>query len=265
MMTPYDPAVTARMNYAKIAVNGITIPNNAARNSHFLTKRFPKCRCWVLFLVCCLGLSQYSWANEPFVLDKAMLTLPEDNLAAMALVNRLQSPNREERIPAIDEVITHPEAATPPVLYSLANALASEHRLKEAAFWYHVGKMRVMYDIRRNRDQSLGDVPQVLAMRLVKTVLQAVYFSDPEGTLDVVKSAIAWDNAHAHSYNPLWPTPHGLGVFKNGEHGLAPEKDWAAINEAVHVQWLNVMSKVVADSKAKQLKPSASINADAVH
>lgn len=206
----------------------------------------------LFFAVCCLGLSQCSWAADPFSAPKAMSTLREDNMAANAVVERLESPDHAKRIAAIDEVLARPETASPPVLYSLTNALANENRLKEAVFWYHVGKMRVTYDIRRNRDQSLGDVPQVLAMRLAKPVVQAVYFTGLDGALYVVKSAIAWDSAHAHNYNPLWPAPHGMGVFKPGEEGLAPEKDWSAINEAVHVQWMNVMSKVVADAKAKQ-------------
>lgn len=205
-----------------------------------------------ILLVWCLGLSQSSCGAERFSAAKAMSTLREDNLAANALVDRLQSPDHEKRIAAIDEVLARPEAATPPVLYSLTNALANENRLGEAVFWYHVGKMRVTYDIRRNRDQSLGDLPQVLAMGLVKPVVQAVYFNDLDRALDVTKAAIAWDDAHAHSYNPLWPAPHGLGVFKPGEQGLAPEKDWQAINEAVHVQWLKIMANVVAGAKAKQ-------------
>lgn len=206
----------------------------------------------LLLLIFCSATS--SFAEEAFDISTARRTLVETNMQQMVIVDKLFSKQQPDRISAIDQVLGRPESATPPVLYALTGALMSEGRSAEAIFWYHVAKMRVSYDLRRNRDKSLGDIPQVLAMRLPKPLLQEVYFEHLDSSLEVVKSAIEWDDKHAHDYNPLWPTPHGLGVFNPGEEGLAPEPTWQAINDSVHAQWLGAMSKIVADAKAKQEK-----------
>lgn len=204
------------------------------------------------FVVCCFVLKNPAWSADAFDLDAARRTLAQDNLASMEVIKRFQSPDHEIKDAVIEEVLRHPDSATPVVLYSLASALAEANRMKEAEFWYHVGKMRLQFDVMRNRDLSLGDLPTVLAMRLSKPLLQAVYVGNPDDMLDTVKAAIDWDNSHGHHYNPLWPAPHGLGVFNPGEEGLAPEAQWEEMNRHVHAQWLGVMTKAASEAKARQ-------------
>lgn len=207
---------------------------------------------------CLLSLCLVFWSissssgAEPFDISRAQQTVVKTNIEQMALVDKLFSAEHSVRAAVVEQVLIRPENFTPPVLYGLASALMNEGRSSEAVFWYHVAKMRVSYDVRRNRDKSLADVPQVLAMRLPKPLIQAVYFEHLDSALEVVKSAIEWDDHHEHDYNPLWPTPHGLGVFNPGEEGLAPEQAWQAVDDSVHTQWLSAMTKIVADAKAKQ-------------
>src|SRR3990172_5349973 len=76
-----------------------------------------------------------------------------------------------ERRMAIREVLRAPSSYMPPVLYALANALAEDDS-ENAIFWYHVGRLRAVYDALRCRDKSaqagLLEVRKRLSPELVK-------------------------------------------------------------------------------------------------
>ncbi len=217
----------------------------------FIRFKFPA----FVALLCWLSLNSLPSKADEFNVENARNTVIKNNMADIAMIERLRSNSQQERISATRTVLSSPENATPPVLYHLANALYKDSRASEANFWYQIGKMRVSFDIRRNRDQSLADVPQVLAMQLDKALIQEVYFKDLESSLRIAKSAIEWDKNHSYNYNPLWPTPHGLGIFKPGEVGMTSERDWPAIIDDVHTQWLDVMMKNVEEAKARKVNP----------
>ena len=212
---------------------------------------------WAMVLgAICLTLLGHTHRANAFDVDSARRTVIQDNMAEMELIKQLQSPDLKVVDSSIKKALDRADSVSPAVLYSMAGALAKVNRQNEAVFWYHVGKMRVQFDIMRNRDRSLGDVPTVLAMGLPKPLLQAVYLvGNPDDMLNITKTAIDWDNSHGHNYNPLWPVPHGLGIFSPGEEGLAPESQWQDMNDSVHTQWLNVMTKAADDIRAIQAKP----------
>lgn len=60
-----------------------------------------------------------------------------------AIIRRLETTG--QRLSAAREVLKDPAAYMPHVLYALANVLAGD-RPEEAIFWYHVGRVRAVYD-----------------------------------------------------------------------------------------------------------------------
>ena len=94
-----------------------------------------------------------------------------DMRPAELMIRRLSASSGSERRMAIREVLRAPSSYMPPVLYALANALAEDDS-ENAIFWYHVGRLRAVYDALRCRDKTaqagLLELRKRLSPELVK-------------------------------------------------------------------------------------------------
>lgn len=177
-----------------------------------------------------------------------------DARAGLELIRRLGAGSPAARRDAIADALRRPGEHSPPVLYALANALAREPRRgDDAVFWYHVGRLRAVYDALRCRDKAARQSVAALG-RSMSEALRKRQRDDPVKTLLIAKRAMKWDRSHARSYDLRWVGYHpGL----RGKPGAPPqlsvydEKDWPDILRYVHETHLHSV-KQFADAAAAE-------------
>ena len=86
-----------------------------------------------------------------------------------AMVARLGVAYGTDKREAMRQVERSAATYNPLVLYALANALVEDYS-ERAIFWYHVGRIRAVYDSFRCRDKSAQNVsvPTVILAKTVK-------------------------------------------------------------------------------------------------
>jgi hypothetical protein len=159
-----------------------------------------------------------------------------DMRATLDLVQRLGAKTGGTRRPAIREVLKSPSSYTPPVLYALANAL-SEDDPDDAVFWYHVGRIRAVYDSLRVRDVSA----RVGVVELGKTLgvaLRGAQFYQRGHLVGLAQKAIDWDSKNPRNYDQRWIALFGKVARTSPGTDPAeiqlPESEWPKILEHVY-------------------------------
>ncbi len=173
---------------------------------------------------------------------------------AQAMVRRLGSSSGAERRAAVREVLEEPSAQMPPVLYALANALSVElSRAEDAVFWYHVGRVRAVYDALRCKDVSARNEVTRLGQGLSQD-LRAAQFYHREGLVPIAEKAIEWDSKNPRNYDQRWITLFGkIAVGSPGTDSAElsmPESEWPAILQKVHETHLKSVQDFAAERKA---------------
>ncbi|MEO8145838.1 MAG: hypothetical protein ABI654_16635 [Betaproteobacteria bacterium] len=180
-----------------------------------------------------------------------------DLAPAQDLIRRLAAPTGGVRRPAIREVLKDPSAYMPPVLYALANALAVEES-EDAVFWYHVGRMRAVYDAMRGTDKTaLGGVNAIgrsvtpLGQGLNLELRRSIFFRRNQ-LVATADKAIEWDAKTARNYDQRWIALFGkVAATSPGTDPaplMLPESEWPAMLKSVHDTHL----KSVQDFAAKK-------------
>jgi len=174
-----------------------------------------------------------------------------DTRPAQELVRRLSAKTGGERRPAIREVLKDPSAHSPPVLYALANAL-SEDDPDDAVFWYHVGRLRAVYDGLRCRDTSARQGVAALGKSL-SLALRGAQFHQRGNLVGLAQKAIDWDSKNPRNYDPRWIALYGKVAASSpgadpGEVML-PESEWPALLKRVHETHLKSVQDFAAQKK----------------
>lgn len=175
-----------------------------------------------------------------------------DTRPAAEMIRRLGAESGSERRMAIREVLRAPASYMPPVLYALANALAEDDS-ENAIFWYHVGRMRAVYDALRCRDKTaqagLTELRKRLAPELVKN-----QFYRRERLVGLAKKAIDWDSSNPRDYDQRWITLYGkvAATSAGADSGelFLPEVEWPEILRKVHAAHLESVQKFAAEKKS---------------
>lgn len=155
---------------------------------------------------------------------------------ALDMMRRLAAEYGSDRRVAIQEVLGRPSAVMPPVLYALANAFAEDYA-ERAIFWYHVGRLRAVYDALRCRDKTAQSA--LLALRKqIGPILARDQFQRRDRLPGIARKAIEWDLGNARDYDQRWPALWGE-VAKSSPGDDAdeiqlPESEWPAILKRVH-------------------------------
>jgi hypothetical protein len=183
-----------------------------------------------------------------------------DLRAAQGMILRLGETTGGGRRAAIREVLKDPSAYMPPVLYALANALSVDAP-EDAIFWYHVGRMRAVYDALRCKDQtayhgvaalgrSVTALGQGLSMELRKS-----QFYQRDQLVAIAKKAIDWDSNHPHNYDHRWIALFGNVAATSPGTDPAPltlpESEWPAILKDVHATHLKSVEDFAAEKKGR--------------
>jgi hypothetical protein len=170
-----------------------------------------------------------------------------DQLAMIARLRQLiPTPRRE----AIDAAGANPAALSPPALYALANALAQDDiKIEDAVFWYHVGRIRAVYDALRCKDATARYAVKVLGRSLNPDI--ARYQRQHRArTLVIAQFALEWDDANPRQYDYRWVNLYGK-VARESEGTdpaelTVPEQEWPAILDHVRAAHLKSVQAFAA-------------------
>ena len=156
-----------------------------------------------------------------------------------------------DRRAAIREVLKAPGSFAPPVLYALANALSGDQP-ETAIFWYHVGRLRIVYDALRCRDKTVRRIIPQIGKKLSLELRQSQYYHR-EGLVAIAKKAIEWDSNNPRDYDQRWIAL--LGDVASSSPGTDPNEvfraksRWPEILKHVHDAHLKSVEEFVAEKK----------------
>jgi hypothetical protein len=156
------------------------------------------------------------------------------------MIQRLDTPGK--RNTAAREAIRSPAVQMPPVLYGAANVLSGD-RPEEAIFWYHVGRVRAVYDAFRCRDETSRNMIPLLGKSLSIELRRSQYFQRDQ-LVGIARKAVDWDSRNPRSYDQRWICLYGKVAQTSAGTDPAevqkPEGEWPAILK--HVQEAHLKS-----------------------
>ena len=139
---------------------------------------------------------------------------------------------------AIAAAVASAATLSPPVLYALANAVAQDDaNIRDAVFWYHVGRIRAVYDGLRCKDASARNVVNALGKELSPDITR-FQRQNRQLTLRIAEFAIKWDQQNPRDYDHRWINLRGkVARYSAGTDPAeltVPESEWPAILRQVH-------------------------------
>jgi len=169
------------------------------------------------------------------------------DLAPMGeFIRRLETAG--QRSAAAREVLKNPSAVTPNVLYALANFLSGD-RPEDAIFWYHVGRVRAVYDAFRCKDVTARNVIPAMGRKLSAELVRSQYYQR-EHLEGIAKKAIAWDAQNPRSYDQRWVCLYGRVARTSPGTDAAevqkPESEWPEILRHIHAAHLKSVQEFAA-------------------
>lgn len=161
-----------------------------------------------------------------------------DLVATREIIRRLETTG--QRYGAAREVLKNPAAFMPHVLYAVANVLSGD-RPEEAIFWYHVGRVRAVYDAFRCKDNSARNVIRELGKRLGVELVRSQYYRR-DHLVGIAKKAIDWDAQNPRNYDQRWVCLFGrvaqVSPGTDPAEVQKPESEWPEILAHIHAAHL---------------------------
>jgi hypothetical protein len=168
----------------------------------------------------------------------------------LEFIRRLAPAYGTDRRQAMRMVEGRPGGVMPPVLYAYASTLAEDYG-ERAIFWYHVARVRAVYDALRIKDKTAR--AGVVSMRkyISKDLAYAQYYRR-DRLLPAVHKALAWDLDNPRDYDQRWIALYG-DVARTSDGSDAdiqvPESEWPGILKHVHETHLKSVEAFVAEKK----------------
>ena len=124
----------------------------------------------------------------------------------------------------------------PRVLYAVANVLSGD-RPEQAIFWYHVGRVRAVYDAFRCKDDTARNLIPVLGKGLSIELRRSQYYQRDQ-LVGIARKAIDWDAKNPRNYDQRWINLYGkVARYSAGTDPAelsVPESEWPAILQRTH-------------------------------
>jgi hypothetical protein len=162
----------------------------------------------------------------------------------------IPTPRRE----AIGAALGNPAALSPPALYALANAIAQDDTsIEQAVFWFHVGRIRAVYDALRCKDPTARIAVVILGRNLNPDVAR-YQRQHRSRTLEIAEAALDWDKSNPRQYDHRWVNLYGK-VARESDGAdpselTVPESEWPAILEHVRDAHLKSVQEFAAGAAA---------------
>ena len=132
-----------------------------------------------------------------------------DVSATEAAIRRLGQLIPYPRREAIAAAVANAPRLSPPALYALANAVAlDDANMPDAVFWYHVARIRAVYDALRCKDETARPVVAEFGKRLNPDVAR-YQRQNRQHTLQIAELAIKWDQQNPRNYDHRWINLYG--------------------------------------------------------
>jgi hypothetical protein len=178
----------------------------------------------------------------------------DEGKSVALMLRRLGSYSSRMRKEAIEEALQSPALQSPPVLYALANTLSREKgRMGEALLWYHIGRLRAVYDALRMRDKRAKQAVAALG-RTLSEDLKEFQLYNRKRALAAAKKAIEWDGANPRKYDQRWAARYAEVPGIEDSEKLAglmyEQKDWPDILRYVHQTHLQSVEVFASTKKA---------------
>lgn len=154
-----------------------------------------------------------------------------------------------QRMTAAREVVRSAASQMPPALYAAASVLSGD-RPEEAIFWYHVGRIRAVYDGLRCRDVTARSFVTVMGQNLLSLELRRSQYYQRDRLVAIAKKAIAWDAQNPRDYDQRWICLYGR--VAHASEGADPaevqrsESEWPEILQRVHGAHLKSVEEFAA-------------------
>ncbi|MFY9317801.1 MAG: hypothetical protein WAO95_19855 [Burkholderiales bacterium] len=161
-----------------------------------------------------------------------------DVRSQQVMIARLRELIPTPRRDAINAALANPAALSPPALYALANALTQDDaKIQDAVFWYHVGRIRAVYDGLRCKDPTARNAVNVLGRNLNPDIAR-YQRQRRQRTLEIAQFALEWDRSNPRLYDQRWINLYGKVARESAGTDPAeltvPESEWPAILKLVH-------------------------------
>jgi hypothetical protein len=143
-----------------------------------------------------------------------------------------------ERRAAISNAVAAAPRLSPPALYALANAISlDDSGMENAVVWYHIARVRAVYDGLRCKDASARNAVNILGKGLNPDIAR-FQRQNRKRTLELAQVALRWDleNARAYDYRwiNLWGKVARYSAGTDPTELTVPESEWPAILRHVH-------------------------------
>ena len=164
----------------------------------------------------------------------ATIDVGANEAAIRRLGQLIPHPRRE----AIAAAVAVAPKLSPPALYALANAVAlDDANMPDAVFWFHVARIRAVYDALRCKDATARPVVAEFGKRLNPDVAR-YQRQNRQHTLQIAELAIKWDRQNAREYDQRWINLYGkVARYSAGTDPAelsVPESEWPAILQRTH-------------------------------
>ena len=129
------------------------------------------------------------------------------------------------------EVLTDPNAYTPPVLFALAHQLYQQGEITPALFWYYTAQLRARSDANKSLDPTTQQGVTELSGQFARDVNRyALGHLDELAT--TVQHVLEWDRQTTRYYDPRWVALHGQDAYSKTTIAFKPREEWRQIDEA---------------------------------
>ena len=128
------------------------------------------------------------------------------------------------------EVLTDPNAYTPPVLFALAHQLYQQGEITPALFWYYTAQLRARSDANKSLDPTTQQGVTELSGQFARDVNRyALGHLDELAT--TVQHVLEWDRQTTRYYDPRWVVLHGQDAYNKTTIAFKPREEWRQIDE----------------------------------
>ena len=155
-----------------------------------------------------------------------------------------------ERRTAISAAEPNAPRLSPPVLYALANAISlDDAQMRNAVFWYHVARIRAVYDGLRCKDLSARNAVNILG-KGISPDISRYQRQNRQDTLQIAEAAVKWDQQNPRTYDHRWINLYGkvarVSAGTDPAELTLPESEWPAILQRVHEAHLKSVAEFAA-------------------
>jgi hypothetical protein len=173
-----------------------------------------------------------------------------DVSANLAAINRLGQLIPHPRREAIAAAVANAPRLSPPALYALANAVAlDDANMPDAVFWFHVARIRAVYDALRCKDETARPVVAEFGKRLNPDVAR-YQRQNRQHTLQIAELAVKWDQQNPRQYDHRWINLYGkvarTSAGTDPSELTVPESEWPAILRRTHDAHLKSVQEFAA-------------------